>query len=137
MYEMHIKGLSKSTFLHHKCHNKMCVNPYHLVETTTNEHQKYHQKELEVCKHGHPRTANNIYITKDGHWQCMACKNIREKGYSKLKAKQRHNLRLEIVIGVREDYGKMPIKEIAKKYEISWSSVYRYIDSTPSKLGYF
>lgn len=137
MYETHIGGLSKTTFLHHKCHTPMCVNPYHLEPTTSSLHQKHHQKEQSFCKNGHARSRENLYITKADKWQCRRCKAIREKARQDKLNASRRQARRKLVNSIRQDIGLFTMEEIAKRHSVSLRTVYRYRDAIPTKLGYF
>lgn len=60
--------------LHHKCGNKLCVNPDHLEPMTHADHMRRHAEERTHCRRGHPYDEANTYITPEGKRQCRACK---------------------------------------------------------------
>lgn len=51
MYEKEIGNIPAGHILHHKCQNRWCVNPYHLIPIKRTEHTKVHKKQF--CKRGH------------------------------------------------------------------------------------
>jgi hypothetical protein len=137
-YELFNGPLIRNRHIHHKCHTKPCVNPAHLVQVTQAEHARLHrQYERRTCLHGHRMTPDNIYETSAGHWQCKSCNRVRQKSYNDRDNQKRREARRAIVEGVRRDFGRMPVKEVARKWGIGWRSVYRYAVQDPSKLGYF
>lgn len=137
-YEVYKGQVPKDWHVHHLCHTRLCVNPEHLLAIDRREHNKLHrQLERKTCKHGHKMNSGNIYVTKAGHWQCMTCNRLRQNRYNKERNLPRTNKRLEIVEGVRKDFGTMPVEQVAKKWGISWRSVYRYKNQDIKKLGYF
>jgi hypothetical protein len=44
MYEKIIEPIPDGFVLHHKCQNKVCVNPYHLEPKTASQHQSDHAR---------------------------------------------------------------------------------------------
>lgn len=77
--------------IHHRCENKLCVNPGHLELLEHGEHTRIHRLLPDACKRGHPRTPENAYRTKRGTWQCKACKRLgRQRPYRDLPPEMRH-----------------------------------------------
>jgi hypothetical protein len=56
---------------HKKCNNRICCNPKHLKVVTHPENVKRNRKKK--CKHGHPMTEQNIYVSKAGKRFCRKC----------------------------------------------------------------
>jgi hypothetical protein len=77
--------------IHHKCQNKLCVNPKHLELLTKSEHTKIHwtkspgllgaaaQRAKTHCPHGHPYNNENLYIRKTGSRTCRICQKLSDK----------------------------------------------------------
>ena len=55
-------SISKGFHVHHKCHNKVCINPEHLEALSLEQHNAVHtlpmsqetMASLTACKNGHP-----------------------------------------------------------------------------------
>lgn len=69
-----VTGLAIGTGLtiDHLCQRKDCVNAAHLEPVTSTENVRRHYDRLATCKHGHPRTEENIVIYK-GRPRCLPC----------------------------------------------------------------
>ena len=75
--------IEKDIEVHHKCRNKLCVNPTHLQALTRAKHNSREIRQKKVsshCKYGHEMTVENTisWTTKEG-WlnrQCRKCKEI-------------------------------------------------------------
>lgn len=63
--------------LHHECHNRACVNPWHLRDTTRALHHDHHP--ITHCKRGHLLDESNAYVRPDGHRTCRECKRTRAR----------------------------------------------------------
>jgi hypothetical protein len=74
---------------HRVCRNKSCCNLAHMVPCTRAEnlYQPDHpvgQNLLKThCPQGHPYAGDNLYVTKAGHRQCLACRFIRNRARAK------------------------------------------------------
>lgn len=77
----------RGTCVRHTCDNTLCQNGRHLVPGT---HQQNMQDKVDRCrtarylthcKRGHPRTPENIYQTKQGQWQCRACRRKEQRTF--------------------------------------------------------
>lgn len=132
MYEMHIGGLSKTAHLHHKCQNKLCVNPYHLQQLSSEAHLKEHKIKTDYCHRGHPRSTN-LVIT-GGIRRCVSCHRDSNKQLFDKKRQPIRDRRRSIVSGVRQDYKKLTIHQIATKWGVSGRTVYRYLERDPKSL---
>lgn len=59
--------------LHHRCHNKTCVNPWHLVTMSKADHRRLHHANPTHCRHGHEYTPENTLFTEADGRRCRAC----------------------------------------------------------------
>ena len=51
----------------------------------------------DICKHGHPRTPENTYITKTGKPQCRVCNKNRIRAKSRKAVEQAHKERAQLL----------------------------------------
>ena len=67
--------------LDHLCHNRACVNPWHLEPVTQDVNKRRGADEITNCLRGHEYTAENTRRNRraDGGFnrQCIACVNAR------------------------------------------------------------
>lgn len=77
--------LSDELAVCHSCDNPICCNPHHLWEGTKKDNMQDAAKKGRIwwankthCKHGHPRTPENLYISQ-GKRLCLICRKIRER----------------------------------------------------------
>lgn len=65
--------------IHHKCENKICVNPDHLERLTPYQHMLIgtsrcaNQARQTHCKRNHEFNDKNTYVSKRGHRHCRKC----------------------------------------------------------------
>jgi hypothetical protein len=78
LYEYYHGKIKDNEQLHHKCHNRKCVNIFHLKQVTQKEHSQEHLKTH--CKRGHRFTPENTIIRKDGK-QCHICIKMHRMNY--------------------------------------------------------
>ena len=65
--------------IHHKCRNKLCVNPEHLVALKPSVHRIYTRAArvpATQCKNGHPYTPENTLRKSNGVRVCRTCRAV-------------------------------------------------------------
>lgn len=72
----------KGYHCHHKCNNRSCVNPDHLVLKTIKEHAEETGRKLTHCKRGHEFTTENTRIVH-GIRSCWKCSRSNHKKWLK------------------------------------------------------
>jgi hypothetical protein len=75
IYGWVIGPIGEGMELHHVCQNRSCVNPYHLIQLTHNEHAATRRKE--TCSRGHRLEGDNIFYEKNGVAKCRQCRKER------------------------------------------------------------
>ncbi len=71
--------------LDHRCNNRRCVNPFHMLPVTTGENVLRGSGVCAVnsrktaCPYGHPYDGDNTYVDRTGRRHCRAC-NRRRNG---------------------------------------------------------
>ncbi len=84
-YEHWNGNIPDGTEIHHKCHNRSCVNPQHLEVLTHRENLMESETVSTInirkihCLNGHKFTPDNTYTRKSGGRECKACKKARIK----------------------------------------------------------
>jgi len=81
-YELSYGLIAETLEAHHKCGNKICVNPEHIQLINKVFHAQHHRqfrKKPIKCIHGHRYTLQNTYIDKRGYMTCKACKKKRNR----------------------------------------------------------
>lgn len=79
-YELLVGPIPDGMEIDHLCRNRLCVNPAHLEPV---KHAENHRRRAgikhgpynvgETCKHGHPRTPENVGINTYGYRFCRPC----------------------------------------------------------------
>lgn len=86
-YEYHRGEIPDGLEIDHLCHNKLCVNPWHLEPVTGAVNRARIAKALsDVCKYGHPYTPENTYW-RPGRYGRM-CKTCRREADRKANSKR-------------------------------------------------
>jgi hypothetical protein len=83
-YAQFVGPIKPGTEIHHKCENKMCVNPDHLEQKTIHDHRVLHgeKKRRTVCSKGHELTGDNVRILhKRGGYIEEICKTCERERY--------------------------------------------------------
>lgn len=94
-YELEVGSIDVDKEIHHKCENKLCVNPYHLQQLTRKEHATFgHNYHPTYCPYGHEYTEENTKFEHDGRRKCKQCvskilKAYRETHIEEIKADQK------------------------------------------------
>ena len=74
-YEHSIGPVPKGYHVHHRCRNRICVRPSHLVVLTPREHK--HADLKTHCKWGHPFSGGNLITRPNGVRACRICEGRR------------------------------------------------------------
>ena len=93
VYELTIGKIPQGKDIHHKCENRLCVNPHYLQAVTRKEHlvdlspnnPTYKESRQTHCKHGHEFNYTNTYIDKKGIRHCKICNSHRSQKYKNKK----------------------------------------------------
>lgn len=87
VYECMVGKIPDGMMLHHKCGNKVCVNPIHMELLTLAEHTRLHNNSTkDFCKNGHRRTEENTYILPNGKSSCRDCRELRRLDWIRRKS---------------------------------------------------
>ena len=81
VYESEVGPIPDGLEIDHLCRTRCCVNPAHLEPVTAKENARRRppmehkfQKLSEVCRNGHPRTADNTDIVEGRYNSCKVCR---------------------------------------------------------------
>jgi hypothetical protein len=78
-YEIVIGSIIPGMYIHHRCENKLCVNPVHLSMVTAQDNTLNNCNPAALnsikthCKNGHPFDDKNTLIRPDGRRRCRTC----------------------------------------------------------------
>src|SRR5437773_6397451 len=76
-YKSIVGPLSSKHQIHHRCRNRLCVNPQHMEVVTPQIHLQITaniRMEITHCKHGHPYQPG--VVDERGARKCLICKRI-------------------------------------------------------------
>ena len=91
-YEYYVGEIPEGLQIDHLCRVRHCVNPKHMEPVTHEENctrglmdPGKARREQTHCKHGHPFSGDNLYITPKGGRACNSCKTrIRARDREKI-----------------------------------------------------
>ena len=72
----------------HLCEVELCVRRSHLLATTHKHNVRYGSGKIAQmarsgeCRRGHPFTADNAYLRKNGTRQCRTCSKLRKQSHA-------------------------------------------------------
>jgi hypothetical protein len=84
IYNFMAGELDSNLVIDHLCHNKLCVNPFHLEQVTdqVNEERKVLGLRRTHCYRGHEYTPENTYVRAYGR----GCRTCARESYSRRKS---------------------------------------------------
>lgn len=81
-YELTYGKIKKNKEMHHKCENKLCVNPAHLVALTRKEHARFNHLAIKKrCSRGHLFSKKNTILKNGIQRDCRICRRKRALDY--------------------------------------------------------
>lgn len=101
-YEMFVGAVPEGLHLHHRCENRRCVNPNHLIPVTRSEHYAqlspnhfiYKCARKTHCPKGHPLIEGNLVLSrlKNGSRLCLTCQRAASLNYvRRVRAERRRD----------------------------------------------
>lgn len=79
-FELTSGPIPDGLLIRHRCDNPPCCNPAHMELGTPadnaadrTERGRHHLAKVTHCKHGHPLSGENLYVTRKGVRQCREC----------------------------------------------------------------
>lgn len=125
----------RGTCVLHRCDNPLCVNPGHLFLGTHQDNMDDKmQKSRDIsqkpfCKHGHPRTPENLYTSKVGLRSCRLCHREREaRRYA-----ARHAEKIANQVPYRRTLRRMISFRGESKPLLEWCQIFRINPKTAYK----
>jgi len=81
-YELMIGEIPEGLDLDHLCHQRDCVNPWHLEPVTRRVNlRRGNGTGRTSCPQGHPYVTGNIYMERTGTKKCRTCVIARVRAY--------------------------------------------------------
>jgi len=84
-YEQAFGPIPPGYDVHHRCHQRACLNPNHLVIMLRDDHLALHRAELPGiqwrthCKYGHEYTPENTFLDCGKYQKCVTCSRLRQQ----------------------------------------------------------
>ena len=94
LYEKYVGEIPDGFQIHHMCHERLCVNPNHLMVLSAADHTRLHGNFRHLalkthCKRGHLYDEENTHMYR-GHRICKECNKLTSRKRNKrLRARRR------------------------------------------------
>lgn len=98
-YRFECREILDGMDIHHKCQNRVCCNPHHLIQMPRGEHISISKRGVPInhkkthCKQGHEFTEENTVVGSKGGRKCRYCVKEYNREY-----RQTHQEKIKILL---------------------------------------
>lgn len=91
IYSFAYGEIDSSVILHHECHVRACVNPWHLAETTRSEHRSMHGLLGAAAVHAAKTHCDNghVLIQRGRQRSCLECPRTASREWARRNRESR------------------------------------------------